>query len=151
MASRYPNYDKWILSDLQESVDRIDLSTMPDRFEKQACDFFVEGQIPKAEAYVLKHIIHDWDDASSGKILANIRATNECAVIFIIEFGPMPGPNLPHMSKGFDLHMGQLLNAKERNQEEYSALFEANGCKRVAKHLLAGGAFPLYVQEVVFC
>lgn len=52
-----------------------------------------------------------------------------------------------HMAKGFDLHMAILLDAIERTQEEYDALFEQNGYQRVATHYLAGG-YPLYVQEL---
>jgi len=116
------------------------------KFPAEATDFL--KTTPKADAYLLKHIIHDWDDEHAAKILKNIHEANPNATIFVMEFGPMPGANIPHMSKGFDLHMGVMLNALERTQEEYDSLYEENGYKRINLHLLAGGNHPLYVQEI---
>ena len=47
-----------------------------------------------------------------------------------------------------DLHMGLMLDALERTQEEYDALYKQAGYERVGSHFLAGGAHPLYVQEI---
>jgi hypothetical protein len=47
-----------------------------------------------------------------------------------------------------DLHMGVMLTSLERTQEEYDDLYEKSGYERVGVHHLAGGSFPLYVQEI---
>lgn len=71
----------------------IDASTLPSNFTTDA---------PKVDAYLLKHIIHDWDDEHSEIIFRNINGANPNATIFVFEFsGPMPGANVPHLSKGF--------------------------------------------------
>ena len=44
--------------------------------------------------------------------------------------------------------MGLMLDALERTQEEYDAVYEQAGYERVGSHFLAGGAHPLYVQEI---
>lgn len=145
LAKRFPDCE-YILADLPEAVARIDTAALPPNFSTDAVDFL--NSVPKADAYLLKHIIHDWDDENSEKIFANIREANPNATVFILEFGPMPGPNVPHVSKGFDCHMGVLLNAFERTQEEYNALFSRCGYSNAKVHLLAGGGHPLYIQEL---
>jgi len=145
LAKRFPDCN-FILSDLPECVARIDVSTLPPNFTTDAADFL--KTTPKADAYLLKHIIHDWDDEHSEIILRNINEANPNATIFVIEFGPMPGANVPHLAKGFDLHMGIMLNALERTQEQYDSLYEKSGYERVGVHRLGGGTYPLYVQEI---
>lgn len=147
LNERFPD-NKYILADLQEAVDRIDESTLPSNFEVTACDFLKQETIPVADAYLLKHIVHDWNDEKSIEILSNIKSTNPKAKVFIMEFGPMPGPNVPHLSKIFDLHMAITLDGYERSQEEYNALFSKSGFQLVKAHLLAEGNHPLYVQEI---
>jgi len=145
LTKRFPDC-KYIISDLPECVARIDSSNLPSNFSIEAADFLKTA--PVADAYLLKHIIHDWDNKHSIIILNNIKKANSDAAIFVLEFGPMPGPNVPHLSKGFDLHMGVMLNSLERTQEEYDALYEQAGYERIGLHRLAGGAHPLYVQEI---
>lgn len=147
LANRFANVENWILADLPEAIERIDESTLPSNFSTQAFDF-LKDEAPVADAYMLKHIIHDWADEESITIMNGIKRANPNASVFIIEFGPMPGPNAPHLAKGFDLHMGLVLDALERTQEEYDTLFGKCGYKRVATHMLAGGNYPLYVQEL---
>jgi hypothetical protein len=138
------------VADLPEVVSRIDDSKLPSNVKKQATNFLQEPA-PKADAYLLKTVLHDWNDEKSGIILGNIVQSNENATVFIIEMGPMSDPNVPHVAKGFDLHMGLLLDGKERSQEEYDELWKQNGWKRVAIHRLGpGGAHPYFVQELKY-
>jgi len=143
LNQRFPNA-KYILADLPETLARLDASQLPSNFQLQETNFLTQTA-PKADAYVLKNILHDWDDAECGVILRNIHQSNPKASVFVIEFGPMPGPNIPH---GFDLHMAVLFHAAERTQEEYDALWRTNGYQRVATHLLVNGDYHLYVQEL---
>jgi len=147
LSERFPDC-KYILSDLKEATDRLDASSLPSNFELIPCDFFKKNTIPKANAYLLKHIIHDWDDAKSIAILKNIKHASPNAKVFIMEFGPMPGPNVSHLSKMFDLHMALCFDGHERTQGEYDSVYEKSGFKLEKTHLLAGGDFPLYVQEI---
>lgn len=46
-----------------------------DRSSVVAGNFFAtDVPMPKADAYILKHIIHDWDDYKAGAILSSVRA-----------------------------------------------------------------------------
>lgn len=139
---------KYIIADLPEAVGLIDAKSLPSNFEVKGCDFLNKTTIPKADAYLLKHIIHDWDDGEAIIILKNIKFVNPDAKVFVMEFGPMPGPNVPHLCKLLDLHMALTLNGHERSQAEYDALYDQAGYKMDESHLLAGGNFPLYIQEI---
>jgi hypothetical protein len=146
LSKRFPE-PSYILSDLPEAMERIDAASLPDKFTKAPVDFLATP-VPRSDAYLLKHIIHDWNDDLSTRILENIKRANRDATVFIIEFGPQPGPNVPHLAKGFDMHMGVVVSGTERTQEEYNAVFEASGFEVAKIHLLAGGYYPLYVQEI---
>lgn len=92
-----------------------------------AGDFF--DSVPSAgDAYMLKHIIHNWEDESARAILKNChRAMAENDKLLVIEEVIPPG-NEPSFSKLFDLTMMVLFpGACERTEVEYRALFEACG------------------------
>mmetsp|Transcript_136 Transcript_136/g.161 ORF Transcript_136/g.161 Transcript_136/m.161 type:complete len:370 (-) Transcript_136:428-1537(-) len=145
LAKRFPE-QTYILADLPEVMDTLDSSTLPKNFTKEGINFL--DSVPTADAYLMKHIIHDWDDKECIQILSNIKQQNLSAKVYIMEFGPMPPPNVPHLAKAFDIHMGVCLSGHERTQEEYDHLFSRSGYKRIAIHLLADGHYPLYVQEI---
>jgi hypothetical protein len=93
LAQRFPDA-KYILADLSDAVNRLDPTALPSNFSVEATDFLVQTP-PKADAYLLKHVIHDWNDEQSAIIFGNIKKANPDATVFILEFGPMPGPNVP--------------------------------------------------------
>jgi len=132
---------KGILFD-QESVVASVESTK--QMEVVAGDFFIS--VPaNQDGYFLKHILHDWDDETSLKVLGNIvKVMKPGAKVFIAEFGPVPGPNEPHISKFFDLHMMITLHGKERTMSEWKDLLKRAGLKVAALHQSFG---PLSVIE----
>ena len=97
-----------------------------DRVELASGNFF-ESVPQGADAYMMKHIIHDWDDESSIKILQNIRtAMNENGKVLIIEM-VIPEGNEPHPSKALDILMLVMEGGKERTRNEYRKLLDASG------------------------
>ena len=83
--------------------------------------------VPTADAYLFKHVLHDWSDAECVQILANVnRAAPPKARVFVVEF-VVPGPETPHFSKLFDIHMMCVVTGRERTEEEYAALFGEAG------------------------
>lgn len=98
------------------------------RVELASGDFF--QSVPTgADAYMMKHIIHDWDDESSIKILQNIRsAMNESGKVLIIEM-VVPESDEPHPSKALDILMLVMEGGKERTKDEYRRLLEASGLR----------------------
>ena len=92
-------------------------------------DMFQE--VPDMDAYLMKMILHDWDDEECLKILSNIQnAAHTGARLFIVEH-VVPGPDIPHFSKLFDIHMMCALTGKERTEEEYLTLLGQSGFKHI--------------------
>jgi hypothetical protein len=96
----------------------------PDRGEKLTTvggNFFADP-MPKADAYLLMNIIHDWPDTESTKILSAIsRDMPTHARVLIIE-SIVPATPGPHLSKELDIAMMALPGGMERTQDEYAAL-----------------------------
>jgi O-methyltransferase domain len=78
---------------------------------------------------VLKHIIHDWEDAKAAAILRNIhRAARPSAKVILLECILAPG-NDPGFIKWLDLEMLLLPGGRERTEEEYRSLLANAGFK----------------------
>lgn len=116
-----------------------------ERVEKVSGDFF--QSVPAgADAYLMKHIIHDWDDERSIKILQNIRsAMNENGKILIVEM-VVPEGNAPHPSKILDLQMLIGTGGKERTEKEYRELLETAGLRLTR---VTATRSPLSIVEAV--
>lgn len=83
---------------------------------------FFERVPSGADAYILSHIIHDWDEASCIKILRNCRdAMKPDGRVLLVEM-VVPGPNEPHPGKALDLVMLAIPGGRERTPEEYRQL-----------------------------
>jgi hypothetical protein len=84
-------------------------------------------EVPTADAYLVKSILHDWSDAACVQLLTNMaRAAPPQARAFVAEF-VVPGPETPHFAKLCDIHMMCVLTGRERTEEEYAALVQAAG------------------------
>jgi hypothetical protein len=81
-----------------------------------------------ADAYILKHVLHDWDDETSLTILKNVhRSLEENGKLLVVEQIVPPG-NEPALAKFMDVNMMMLHpGGCERTEAEYRALFEAAG------------------------
>ncbi|GAB3240925.1 acetylserotonin O-methyltransferase [Mycolicibacterium hippocampi] len=114
-----------------------------DRFTAFGGDFF--ESVPSADLYVLKYILHDWDDESCIRILKNCRASlEEGGRIVVIDYlvGELgaPGP-APLM----DLNMLVMTGGRERDTAEFDALFESAGLRRTT----VGHGGPFAIIETV--
>jgi O-methyltransferase/methyltransferase family protein len=90
-------------------------------------DFF--AHVPPGDTYVLKWIIHDWDDERSAAILGNCRrAMTGDGKVLIVEAVLQAGP-ATSFSKFMDLNMLVMTGGRERTEAEYRALLEAAGLK----------------------
>jgi hypothetical protein len=89
-------------------------------------DFFKE--VPQGgDAYIMKHIIHDWDDEKAAVILRNIRAVlPEPGRVILLEAVVQPG-SAQDFAKIIDIEMLVMPAGRERTAEEFRALFEKAG------------------------
>jgi hypothetical protein len=95
---------------------------LQDRCKYVGGDMF--KQVPPADAYSLKMILHDWDDHECIEILSNLcGACGRDGRIFIIEH-IVPGPNESHFACLFDIQMMCWGTGRERTEEEYVRLLE---------------------------
>jgi hypothetical protein len=122
---------KGILFDLPHVLTGADpmleAQTVADRVERRPGDFFVE--VPPADAYIMKHIIHDWDDERSAAILKNIRAAMKDDGRLLIVETIVPETSEPHYSKLLDLEMLTSPGGRERTANEYEALLAESGLR----------------------
>jgi tRNA G26 N,N-dimethylase Trm1 len=92
------------------------------------------NEVPSSDAYFMKMILHDWDDKECLKILSNIHKSSAAqARLFVVEH-IVPGPETPHFSKLFDVHMLCALTGRERTEEEYLSLLKQAGFNHVQTH-----------------
>ena len=89
---------------------------------------FFETAPGGADAYLLGHIIHDWNDASAGIILDNLRrAMPARARLMLVEYVAPEGGDGASFSKWLDLHMMVAIDGRERTESEYRRLFANHG------------------------
>jgi hypothetical protein len=120
-----------VLADVGHVIDgakpRIADAGLSGRCDAVVCDFF--KAVPEGgDAYVMKHIIHDWDDDRASLILRNIGSAmgEKRGAVVLLETVVPPGPE-PDMSKLIDLEMLAFPGGRERTAEEFRALFERSG------------------------
>jgi hypothetical protein len=96
------------------------------RTAMQPCDFFRE--IPAGcRAYMMKSVIHDWDDDRARKILVNCRkAVPNDGALLLVEFA-VSEKNLPSTGKIIDIIMLTLTGGQERTDDEYRDLLASAG------------------------
>ncbi len=88
---------------------------------------FLESVPGGADAYLLRHILHNWDDERAVTILRNIRrAMGESGRLLVVERVIGPG-NEPQFGKLMDLTMMVVHGGAERTKEEFRGLLEAGG------------------------
>jgi len=80
------------------------------------------------DAYVLQHILHDWDDERCVAILDRCRAAIDArGVLLVVEnILPEEGEPAPRLA-WLDLHMMIMLGGRERSRSEYGSLLERAG------------------------
>ena len=134
---------KGILFDQPQVVEGARVS---ERVEKVGGNFF-ESVPVEADIYLLKFIIHDWNDEQSETILKNIAASARSgARVLLIESVVEEDDNQPSMSKVMDLNMLVMTGGRERTEKEYAALFEKSGFEMT--RVIATGT-PMQIIEAV--
>jgi hypothetical protein len=104
--------------------------------------------VPAADAYVLKLILHDWDDGACATILSNVcaRLPRGGRVIAIDNVMPPLGDVSDVPQKLLDVNMMLLLPGKERTRVEWEALYRGAGLAITAMVPIPD-AFNMFVIE----
>jgi O-methyltransferase/methyltransferase family protein len=97
-----------------------------DRVERVGGDFFKEIPV-KADAYIFRNIIHDWNDEKSVSILRTLRkATKPHARVMLLEW-VIPDTSDFHLGKLSDMVMMTGVSGRERTRGEFDRLFTNAG------------------------
>ena len=109
----------------------IDTQVNQGRAERVAGNFF-EAVPNGGDAYVLKYIIHDWDDERAIVILKNCRqAMAENGRVLLVEM-VIPAGNAPSPGKFLDLEMLLYFYSRERTEAEYRDLLQQAGLELIS-------------------
>lgn len=101
---------------------------LSDRVDVIGGDFFTT--VPGADLYLLKMILHDWDDERCLVILKKIReAMNPGARVAVVEM-LVGKPSAPGPAAMMDMNMLAAVPGQERSLAEYDALLSAAGLLR---------------------
>jgi hypothetical protein len=149
ILKKYPEIHG-VVSDLEHVVvgapEMIRNAGVESRCTTHIGDFF--ASVPPADAYIMKHIIHDWDDEKATTILRNCgRAGKGKTRVILMESVVAPG-NEPHFAKWLDLEMLLLPGGKERTEVEFAKLFKGAGFKLTRVVPTKGALFVVEAEKV---
>jgi len=115
-----------VLADLPSVIDRAERrgylrGELKGRCKLQTCDFFQE--VPAGcRAYVMKNVIHDWDDEHAHRILVNCRqAVPDNGALLLAQWA-IPDANLASPGRFADIAMMVFTGGQERDIDEHRAL-----------------------------
>jgi len=134
-----------VLFDLPHVVSAIP-AQIGQRISVQFGDFF-KDPLPACDAYLLKHVLHDWSDEESVKILKSVRrAAPKGATLLVIEAEIPDGPER-HPANWLDVAMHCWTSGRERTASEYAQLFATADFKfarviRASKEVSIFEAYP---------
>src|SRR5882672_2207550 len=94
-----------------------------------AGDVFATAAPTGGDVYLIRHLMHDYDDADCVRILGNVRrAMKPSARVLVLE-APLPSDDSPGPGRWLDLQVMVLFGGRERTVEEYAALFAQAGLR----------------------
>jgi hypothetical protein len=82
-----------------------------------------------ADAYVMKYILHNWDDEHCVKLLRNCRQAMNAGGRILVADSVLPPAEKPDWGKLLDIQMMVVVPGKERTREEFAALFKRAGLR----------------------
>jgi hypothetical protein len=116
------------LPEVLEGAKTWPLKSVMDRCTLQSGDMF--ASVPAgADAYIMKHIIHDWTDEQCVRLLKACRkSVNPGGKLLVVDSVIKPGNEFAP-GKFLDLQMLIFPGGCERTEAQFRALFEASGWK----------------------
>lgn len=118
-----------VLCDLPSVVadaNEIAGSSVATRCELVGTDMF-QSVASGGDAYVLKRVIHDWNDADALRILQSCRRAIASNGRLLLMENVVKPPNQPDPAKLMDLNMLVLLTGRERTEDEFRELYARAG------------------------
>jgi ubiquinone/menaquinone biosynthesis C-methylase UbiE len=86
--------------------------------------------VPKdADAYLMKMVLHDWNDEQSLQILNNCRQAMKPGSKLLVIESVLPEEDTAHPGKYMDINMLAMTGGMERTEKEFADLFQKAGLK----------------------
>jgi len=129
VLNKFPNlhgclYDQ--ASVIEGAKSFLDAKGVLSRCDLISGDFF--QSVPKGlDAYLMKSILHDWQDEQALKILKQCRVAMEKHATLLIIDAVITRDNAPHPGKWKDLTMLVCYGSRERTEEEFRNLLCQSG------------------------
>jgi hypothetical protein len=128
---------------IAEAGPLLDAAGVRDRCELDSRDFFQEVTAG-GDAYILKFIIHDWDDERAAAILRNVHsAMTDDGKLLLAETVVAPA-NQPDLSKFMDVNMLVMTGGRERTAKEFEQLLAQAGFRLTR---IVPTASPIHIIE----
>jgi hypothetical protein len=89
-------------------------------------DFF-SALLPSGDVYLLKSVIHNWEDEAAARLLQSCRHAMRPDARLLIAERVVPSDNAPSEAKLFDINMLVIVGGRERTEVEYRSLLEKSG------------------------
>jgi hypothetical protein len=99
---------------------------LADRIHVEAGSFF-DGVPAGADAYLMSHIIHDWNPEQCLTILGHCRRAMPASGRLLLVEMVLPEGDVPHPGKLLDMLMLTVPGGEERTPPQYSALLDRAG------------------------
>ncbi|MDT0182943.1 methyltransferase [Microbacterium sp. ARD31] len=88
---------------------------------------FFETAPEDGDLYVLRRVVHDFDDDEATAILRTLRRHMPDDATLLLMESVVPAGNEPHLAKTLDLDMLVFVGGRERTEREYADLLERSG------------------------
>ncbi|MCK5055927.1 MAG: methyltransferase [Candidatus Aminicenantes bacterium] len=112
----------YVINEAKVLIEREGLS---DRCKLVAGDMF--ESVPEGKVFILKRVLHDWDDTQCISILKNCRRSiSDSGKLLVVE-GVVPDGNAPSPLKSDDIRMMVVAGGLERTKAEFARIFNAAG------------------------
>ena len=111
-----------------ETTKNIVAKGLNNRCTVEAGSFF--DSVPEgADSYILKGVLHDWDEDKCGQILRNCAKGMSAESKLLILDGVIPEENTPHAGKFLDINALVMTGGKGRTESEFAKLLEQAGLR----------------------
>jgi O-methyltransferase domain len=127
-----------------EAVQHIKAVELDTRLRFVSGDFFEEIPV-QADAYLIKNVLHDWDDEHVSHILRNIHDTAPLGAHLLIVELVMDEITPPFDVTGLDINMLFETGGKQRREDEFAVLLQKAGF--LLKHVWPVGPSPYKIIE----
>jgi ubiquinone/menaquinone biosynthesis C-methylase UbiE len=92
-------------------------------------DVFATPAPAGGDLYLIRHLLHDYEDRDCVRILTNVRSAMQPQARLLVLEAPLPSDDSPGPGRWLDLQVMLLCGGRERTVEEYAGLFAQAGLR----------------------